>query len=941
MTILAAYAVGYYLSLFVFLADRPWRRDPAGSGAVHSDQHADHAPALETVAVLVPARNEGERVLRVLRSLFEQDYAGPIEIYLLMKDEADSSAPYLSSAFPDSAFAARLPSGEIAALKDEPPSIELRRLDLFAEDADDVNSGERASAVNKNAAGPRRGRVILAGADGKSEKINRAVLELKAKFTAIIDCDHQADPAWIRSSLDLLREKNARFVQARRKPIFAGGLFRLWDSLHQHIGCELFNVAFARLGLTVFFTGTTAVLETRLLKENPLRICITEDADFSYQLVLNGEKIIHNPWHGSDEEVSPNLYSFFSRRRRWANGHTATFLRHLPRLRSAPIGWLARLQFLFHGLHYLVAPMVAVLHLGIGTYFAREMAPVHILAALATALGLATRFSYSRRETTGAGPEQKGVRFAEITALSLWFFPAFLIAMNLLLAILARDMPRAVLPVPLALQIVGLVSFAAPAIVLLGGLAGYRQLSFGTFCAVVCTYPLAFFLDIAGVLMGFSDLLRGWNPWHAITRTESKVGADADAGDAPNNAGRASGVFAAVSLEPVVNIRNSWRIRALWAAMTRGMRRGPSRLSPAKTNMQTSAEIDLSPIKSNVVFKYLRVLAPVSIVAFVIGALAYTPRAKIPEAGNACVVREHDSHPWIVAPEKLSGYCDESPAASGAVRAERTGGGFGTFSLTRSDDFRTLDTNYWDRMDATFECNLARFRPANVRIADDGEVRFLLEPGDFGDRRYASGSIVTKDAPGAQHLYGRFEVTLKPARVSGVLTAFFLYRFDPWQEIDAEFLGNDTTKLLLNVFYNPGEVGDKYNYGYRGTPVVIDLGFDAAEDFHTYAIEWDPDEIRWFVDDRLVHTRPAGQPTPIPHLPMRFHLNAWPICSEELAGPFDAAALPVEARFRSVRVYEYRPAAFPSYSRLIDSLLSPTPHAGGWRKDAQWLQPRP
>ena len=146
-----------------------------------------------------------------------------------------------------------------------------------------------------------------------------------------------------------------------------------------------------------------------------------------------------------------------------------------------------------------------------------------------------------------------------------------------------------------------------------------------------------------------------------------------------------------------------------------------------------------------------------------------------------------------------------------------------------------------------------------------------------------------------------------------------------------EFLGRDTSKVLLNVFYNPGVEGDLYNYGFRGTPILVDLGFDASESFHRYAIEWDPDEIRWFVDDVLIHARPAGKPTPIPHLPMRLHINAWPICSEELAGKIDAAKLPASAGLRSVTISEYKPP--------IVEYLFPREPVQKWRDEAKWLQP--
>jgi hypothetical protein len=47
------------------------------------------------------------------------------------------------------------------------------------------------------------------------------------------------------------------------------------------------------------------------------------------------------------------------------------------------------------------------------------------------------------------------------------------------------------------------------------------------------------------------------------------------------------------------------------------------------------------------------------------------------------------------------------------------------------------------------------------------------------------------------------------------------------QGIDAEILGNRPDHLLVKVFYNPGTDGARFDYGYRGTPVIIEFGFDA------------------------------------------------------------------------------------------------------------------
>jgi len=108
--------------------------------------------------------------------------------------------------------------------------------------------------------------------------------------------------------------------------------------------------------------------------------------------------------------------------------------------------------------------------------------------------------------------------------------------------------------------------------------------------------------------------------------------------------------------------------------------------------------------------------------------------------------------------------------------------------------------------------------------------------------------------------------------------------------------------MLVNVYFNPGDDGATVEFGYRGSPCRIDLGFDATLDFHLYAIDWRPGRITWSVDGRVVHERVGWDPTPLPHLPMRLHANLWAPRSDEIAGRIDDEALPSAATFRNVSV---------------------------------------
>lgn len=116
--------------------------------------------------------------------------------------------------------------------------------------------------------------------------------------------------------------------------------------------------------------------------------------------------------------------------------------------------------------------------------------------------------------------------------------------------------------------------------------------------------------------------------------------------------------------------------------------------------------------------------------------------------------------------------------------------------------------------------------------------------------------------------FGRYEVVMRAAPGSGTVSAMFTHTHeqfgDPHDEIDIEFLGKDLSKLHANYFTDGKQHGSIY----------IPLGFDASKEAHLYAFEWDPDEIRWYVDGRLAH-RALPSDHPIPQSPGRLMVHLW------------------------------------------------------------------
>jgi GR25 family glycosyltransferase involved in LPS biosynthesis len=294
--------------------------------------------------------------------------------------------------------------------------------------------------------------------------------------------------------------------------------------------------------------------------------------------------------------------------------------------------------------------------------------------------------------------------------------------------------------------------------------------------------------------------------------------------------------------------------------------------------------------KWQVVCEYLR-CAPPSCSFPVLKDLGQRPILdEIMEAEQVlkCKIPKRDNSPWLVELRSWWKGINAVPIKDGP---EENG------MLVRiTDRLEHLDTDRWFLRSDTFTDNLALFRPSNVEFRSGIGVVFSIKKEALGVRDYSAASLCSFD----QYLFGKFEVTIQASNVPGVVTGIFLHRNSPRQEIDIEIAGNRPDRLLVNVFYNPGDEGANFDYGYRGAPTYIELGFDASKAYHRFAIEWSLCEIRWLVDDKLVHRRAIWDPTPIPNLPMTFHVNSWLTRSTQLAGRISNRRLPATTIVREI-----------------------------------------
>ena len=186
-----------------------------------------------------------------------------------------------------------------------------------------------------------------------------------------------------------------------------------------------------------------------------------------------------------------------------------------------------------------------------------------------------------------------------------------------------------------------------------------------------------------------------------------------------------------------------------------------------------------------------------------------------------------------------------------------------------SDAFDSYNTSLWLKSDGW--TNGAPFavgwRADHVSVSG-GRMAFQLDnvpcPSGCSGMPYASGEYRTIDNYG----YGHFETRMQAAAASGVVSSFFTYTGPtehppaPHDEIDVEILGEDPTSVQTNYFVA----------GVGGHEVVTPLGFDASQGFHTYAFDWVPGQITWYVDSVAIRT---VQSSSLPTNPGKVMMNLW------------------------------------------------------------------
>lgn len=140
-----------------------------------------------------------------------------------------------------------------------------------------------------------------------------------------------------------------------------------------------------------------------------------------------------------------------------------------------------------------------------------------------------------------------------------------------------------------------------------------------------------------------------------------------------------------------------------------------------------------------------------------------------------------------------------------------------------------------------------------LKITDGNLVIQPVKETVDGQDLYFSGRVNTQNKHNFK--YGFFEARVKVPKGQGYLPAFWLMSADEslygqWPrcgEIDImEVHGSDPTKSYGTIHYGNPHKESQGDY-------QLTTG-DFSEEYHIFALEWLPGQIKWFVDGNLIHT---------------------------------------------------------------------------------------
>lgn len=200
-------------------------------------------------------------------------------------------------------------------------------------------------------------------------------------------------------------------------------------------------------------------------------------------------------------------------------------------------------------------------------------------------------------------------------------------------------------------------------------------------------------------------------------------------------------------------------------------------------------------------------------------------------------------------------------------------------------------------------------RPENSYVSN-GNLVIVARQESYQGRNYTSARLRTFAK--LDLLYGKIEARIKLPSTKGIWFAFWMLPTD-WEYGGWAASGEIDIIESINIadtIYGTIHYGGQWP-SHDSSGGSYSDGTDFSDDFHTYAIEWEPTRIRWYIDEQLYNTETSwwssGGSYPAPFdKPFHILLNVavggnWP------DNPDGSSTFPQQMLIDYVRVYQKTP----------------------------------
>jgi len=258
---------------------------------------------------------------------------------------------------------------------------------------------------------------------------------------------------------------------------------------------------------------------------------------------------------------------------------------------------------------------------------------------------------------------------------------------------------------------------------------------------------------------------------------------------------------------------------------------------------------------------------------------------------------------------------DAGPADAGSA-GDSQGGERPGFQLIFRDEFDGPSGTLPDATKWVFETGGGGFgnnelehytaRPENASLDGQGKLVITARAESFMGSKYTSARL--KTAGKFEHAYGRYEARLRIPTGRGIWPAFWMLGADigttGWPacgEIDImENIGSEPT-LVHGTLHGPGYSGGNS----IGKSVELPDKARFTDDFHEFAVEWEVDVVRWYMDGKLYQTRtPKDLPGKWVYDHPHFLLLNLAVGGQWPGNPDGTTVFPQQLTVDYVRVYE-------------------------------------